>query len=131
VTPAVPIAQQRATILCVEDEPCLLELRKLQFDRAGYVVLAAETAEAALEIFATHAVDLVFADYLLPGMNGVELAKRLKQINPHVRIVLTSGTGLCPEHAPEIDLFIAKPEDPVEMISAIAALLRPRARYGT
>ena len=131
---AVIVSPQRKgpVILCVEDEPSLLELRKLQFEGAGYDVLAAASPEEALEAFATEHVDLVFTDYLLPRINGAELASRMKQLKPDVPIVLTSGVLECPEDATGVvDLFVAKPTDTGELISAIAALLPPAQRYGT
>ena len=126
------VSANRAVILCVEDEPAILELRKLQFENAGYSVLTAASPEDALEVFTKEHVDLVFTDYLLPRINGAELASRMKRINPDVPIVLNSGVLDCPEDAAGVvDLFLSKPVDTAELISAIAALLPPSERYGT
>ena len=126
------VSAHQPIILCVEDEPAILELRRLQFENAGYSVLTAASPEDAFEIFAKEHVDLVFTDYLLPRVNGAQLASRMKGIKSHVPIVLNSGVLDCPEDAAGVvDLFLTKPVDTAELISAIASLLPPAELYGT
>src|SRR5690348_89887 len=57
-------------ILCVDDEETPLVLRKFLLQKAGYEVLTARSAEEALAIASTSAVDLVLSDYLMPGTTG-------------------------------------------------------------
>src|SRR6185503_1589060 len=67
-----------ATILVVEDEPAIQELISCNLELAGHQALRAENAEQALEMVRTALPDLVVLDWMLPGMSGIELARRLR-----------------------------------------------------
>ena len=67
-----------ATILIVEDEPAIQELVACNLELAGYRVDRAESAEQALGLVRESLPDLIVLDWMLPGMNGVELARRLR-----------------------------------------------------
>jgi CheY-like chemotaxis protein len=66
------------TVCVVEDEPALSEAVKFKLIKAGFNVLTASTGEEALEVFKTHKPDLVWLDVLLPGMNGLEVLRKIK-----------------------------------------------------
>src|SRR5438128_5442060 len=84
---------ESATILVVDDEPIALEFCRSTLVRAGYNVLTASSGEQALNHFKSYRspIDLALIDVVMPGMNGVALAKRLEKLNPGTRIVLMSG----------------------------------------
>ena len=63
------------TILAVDDEEHILELISYNLEKAGYHVLKAETGEMALEVLKENKVDLVLLDWMLPGMDGIEVIK--------------------------------------------------------
>ncbi|MGD9973265.1 MAG: response regulator [Desulfatirhabdiaceae bacterium] len=65
-------------ILVVDDEKQILDLYSQAFSRAGYVVQTAESAEDALDIMAKTPVNVLFLDLNLPGMNGVELCRKIR-----------------------------------------------------
>ena len=69
----------RFKILIVEDEPEIRELLKFSLERADYDVIEAESAEAAISLLADKKPDLAVVDWMLPGMSGVALAKRLRK----------------------------------------------------
>ena len=69
---------RRPLILCVDDEFNGLEGRKMLLEDAGYKVLVATTGADALQLFASHPVDLVLLDYHMPGMNGDVVAEHMK-----------------------------------------------------
>jgi signal transduction histidine kinase/ActR/RegA family two-component response regulator len=82
------------TVLVVEDEPVLREMAQLILEECGYRVLLAGNGREALELWERHklSVDLLFTDMVMPaGVSGVDLAQRLLQQNPHLRIVFASG----------------------------------------
>jgi CheY-like chemotaxis protein len=81
------------TILIVEDEQSLLNLTGRILQSAGYTVLEAASGAEALRIVATHPdrIHLVLTDVVMPGMGGRELASRLADANPDIRVVFTSG----------------------------------------
>jgi CheY-like chemotaxis protein len=62
-------------LLCVDDDPEILTIRKLLLESKGYSVLPATSGEQALEFLSKSIIDLVLLDYLMPGMNGDQLAR--------------------------------------------------------
>ena len=81
------------TILAVDDEPTILALAKDVLELEGYVVLVARNGEEALGIYreSQGGIDLVLLDLTMPVMGGVECFHRLKEIDPAVRVVISSG----------------------------------------
>ncbi len=81
------------TILVVEDEKSLLDLARIMFESKGYTVLAAKDGIEAVEMYRLHRekISLVFTDIGLPGLNGREVFAKLKEINPDVKVIFTSG----------------------------------------
>src|SRR3954467_2032672 len=73
---ALPMA---ANILLVEDEPAIQELIAVNLQHAGHHVMRAGDAEGALGIVRNALPDLLLIDWMLPGMSGVSLARRLRQ----------------------------------------------------
>jgi two-component system phosphate regulon response regulator PhoB len=67
-----------ATILVVEDEPAIQELIAYNLKQAGHQPLRADNAEQALHLVANALPDLVLLDWMLPGLSGIEFARRLR-----------------------------------------------------
>jgi two-component system, response regulator, stage 0 sporulation protein F len=96
------------TCLVVDDEPAILRLVAVVLRDLGCETLTAVNAESALEIAEKTEPDLVISDVKLPGMDGVELAKRLKS-RDNTPVLLMSAFGEPRMH--EGDGFLAKPFD--------------------
>ena len=81
------------TILLVEDETNLRRLARQYLETQGYKILEAEDGAAALQFVAGHqgAIDLLLTDVIMPGMNGRELAARVTELLPDVRVLYMSG----------------------------------------
>ena len=81
------------TIVVVDDQAVVLEFCRTTLERAGFTVFSAANGEQALTFFEPNRspVDLALIDIMMPGMSGIELAKRLEKLNTGVRIVLMSG----------------------------------------
>jgi PAS domain S-box-containing protein len=80
------------TVLVVEDNAALRRVAVRQLTRLGYVVIEADSAEAALGQLATARVSVLFTDVVMPGgMNGFELAQRARTAQPDIKVLLTSG----------------------------------------
>jgi CheY-like chemotaxis protein len=114
-------------ILCVDDEPNSLILRKLVLEKAGYRVLTASSAPQALEVLSANAVNLVLSDQLMPGTTGTELARQVKTQFPALPVILISGVNEIPPDAENADLFMSKVEGPTAMCEKIAAVLEKSA----
>ena len=83
------------TLLLVDDEPNILAALRRTLRREGYRILTAPGGEAALELLAQQAVDVIVSDQRMPGMSGVEFLSRVRSLFPDtVRIVLSGYTDL-------------------------------------
>lgn len=92
--PAVVIpTDQAATVLIVEDEDAVRELVRVALARAGYRVLVARDGDEALTRAAAHdgRIDLLLTDVVMPGLNGREVAQRVRQVRPDSRVLFMSG----------------------------------------
>ncbi len=83
--------QGKETILVVDDEPSLCKLAREVLEQQGYHVLTSERAADALQILKTHKVDLLFSDVVMPGMDGYQLASKVRELYPDIKIQLASG----------------------------------------
>jgi DNA-binding NtrC family response regulator len=127
-TPAPVDAPARAveTILLVEDEEALLEATRRLLVRAGYNVITASSAAAALELASAYegSIDLLLTDVVMPRMRGNQLALALRVLRPGVRVVYMSGfAGPIVEDAMSLESaeFIDKPFTARELLARIAA----------
>jgi PAS domain S-box-containing protein len=93
VQPKSAALEGSETILFVDDEELLRPLIGRALATHGYTVLTAADADEALDLAAGHPgpIDLLITDVVLPGMNGCDLAKRLQERRPELRILYTSG----------------------------------------
>ena len=92
-SPEESIKKGHQTILLVEDEPSILKLCKLIFERNGYTVLAFEKAMDAIKMEEGYhgTIDLLVTDVMMPEMNGFELSKKLLALHPELKILFISG----------------------------------------
>ena len=115
------------TILCVDDEPNALAIRKMLFQHAGYTVFTATDGATALRLFNSNDFDVVLSDHLLPGESGAELARQMKLLKPHIPIALLSGVSDLSSGVELADAFINKADGPAQLLERIAALLKSSA----
>ena len=82
-------------VLVIEDEPALREAIKFKLERRGIMVDAVETGEAGLLMLATKVPDLVWLDMLLPGINGIEVMKRIRATPglQNLKVIVVSVSG--------------------------------------
>src|ERR1700710_516392 len=105
------MAQESHLVLCVDDEEIGLKVRKILLERAGYRVLTAPNGSDGLDIFAREPIEAVVLDYSMPGMNGGEVASRMRQAKPSVPILLLSAyIGLPPDVIAMVDTYMTKGE---------------------
>jgi CheY-like chemotaxis protein len=69
------------TILSIDDEPNVSEVRRLLLESEGYEVVEARTGEEGLRLFQSQKIDLVVVDYWMAGMNGLAVAREIKKLN--------------------------------------------------
>ena len=117
------MSDSKAVILCVDDEPNSLVLRKLVLQKAGYEVVTADSALCALDVLASRQIDLVLSDQLMPGQTGTQLARQIKDKWPSLPVILISGVNEIPPDAAIADLFMSKVDGPVMMCQNINDVL--------
>ena len=123
------MAQEPYLVLCVDDELIGLKVRKILLERAGYRVLTAPDGSTGLEIFATQPVDCVVLDYSMPGMNGGEVAAKMREAKPQIPILLLSAyIGLPSEVLSMVDLCMTKGEGPPVLLNKLDSLLQTLSR---
>ncbi|MBL8486271.1 MAG: phosphate regulon transcriptional regulator PhoB [Rhodocyclaceae bacterium] len=122
-----------AHILVVEDEPAIQALIAANLERAGHVVLRALDAETGLRLVNEALPDLILLDWMLPGMSGIDLARRLRA-NERTRSVPIIMLTARSEEQDKVrgletgaDDYVTKPFSPRELQARINAVLRRRA----
>jgi DNA-binding NtrC family response regulator len=120
---------RRDTVLIIEDEEVLRDLLKMMLEEDGIKVLAAGDGIEAVEIFEKRKdeIGLVLSDMGLPRLGGWDAFLKMKEINPHVRVILASGY-FSPQVKSELlksgaQDFIQKPYNPPEILATIHRIL--------
>ena len=116
-------------VLVLEDESSIRGFIVINLERAGYEVIEAETGEEALEKLAANPdTRAALLDIMLPGIDGIEVCRRIRLTDPHIGIIMLSArsqemdkvTGLMTG----ADDYITKPFSPAELTARVDALLR-------
>ncbi len=115
-------------ILAIDDNPKLIEILRLCLERQDYEVIAAYSGSEGLRRFQDNHPDLVILDIMMPGMDGWEICRSLREMSPDVPIliltVLREKASIVRGLALGADGFMAKPFRPGELVARIQALLR-------
>jgi len=120
----------KATILIIEDEAEIREMLRFSLERADYQVLEAETAEIALEKLQGRLPDLLLVDWMLPGISGIELVRRLRkdEVTAALPAIMLTARGEETDKLKGfdsgVDDFLSKPFSPKELLARIKAILR-------
>lgn len=113
-----------ATILCIDDEASSGKVRKLLLESEGYRVIVSESGQEGLEALQSERVDLVILDYWMSGMNGIEVAERIKIMKPSIPIIILSGFAELPGEAIGLaDRWILKGRSTHDLLTAITELI--------
>jgi two-component system, OmpR family, response regulator ResD len=120
----------RGSILVVDDEPTIADVVSRYLERAGYSARIALDGPGALRCAGEERPDLVVLDLMLPGMDGLEVMRRLREFGegPRVSVILLTAKG---EHSDRIvglrlgaDDYVVKPFSPAELVARVDAVLR-------
>ena len=118
-----------ASILVVDDDPKIRDLLRLYLERDGHKVMLAADGELALSLAARGKPDLVLLDIMLPGLDGLEVCRRLRD-NGDVAILLLTARSGDADKVVGLDLgaddYVVKPFSPRELMARVRALLRRR-----
>jgi len=123
-------------VLVVEDEEAIREMLTVVLEQAEFSVSVAADAQLALALLAEKIPDLILLDWMLPGISGVELARRLKRDDTYaeIPIILVTARGEEEDKIRGLDVgaddYITKPFSPRELIARIRAVLRRSGKFG-
>lgn len=118
------------TILIIEDEPDIAESLRYNFEREKYKTLIAESGEKGLRIALESIPSLIILDLMLPGMNGIELCRRLRRESETKKIPIIMLTAKATENDKIVGLetgaddYIVKPFSIKEVLARVRAVLR-------
>jgi DNA-binding response OmpR family regulator len=126
VSPADDRPAQR--VLVVDDDATVSDVVRRYLERAGYDVTQAEDGQQALTAFARTRPDLVVLDLMLPGIDGLEVCRRLQRHGPDVPVIMLTALG---EEADRVlglqlgaDDYVTKPFSPRELVLRVQSVLR-------
>jgi len=122
------VADSPPTIFVVDDEQMLLDLAKMILEPAGFQVYLFKDPQKALAeyVAAQSPPDVLVTDYAMPEMNGMDLIRECKRLNPQQKTILLSGTvdeGIYANSTNKPDQFLAKPYQINKLVEVIHALL--------
>lgn len=123
-----PRVKAQGTILVVDDEPSIRKLAMTCLEKSGWQVLSAKDGLEALEIFKDHekSISAVLLDQSMPRLNGAETLQRLYQINPGVRVLMSSGydqENVVSDSSRAPAGFLGKPYRPNQLVEAIGEIV--------
>ncbi|MDP1682839.1 MAG: phosphate regulon transcriptional regulator PhoB [Burkholderiales bacterium] len=122
-----------ATVMVVEDEPAIQELIAFNLKQAGHFVIEAPSAEQASRMIKETLPDLILLDWMLPGMSGIEFARKIKSdsYTKAIPVIMLTARGEEQDKVKGLetgaDDYVTKPFSPRELNARIKAVLRRRA----
>jgi two-component system response regulator MprA len=118
----------KAHVLVVDDDPRITELVRRILAFEGYSVAIAATGDQALARTLEHPPDLILLDIMLPGIDGLEVTRRLRQAGDNVPILMLTARDAVPDRVAGLEVgaddYLVKPFAPEELVARVKALLR-------
>lgn len=125
----------RKKILCIEDEPQMIDLIKLILETKGYQVLGAEGGQEGLDLMRTEKPDLILLDLMMPEMDGGDVFHRMKEeveLRDIPVVVVTAKAAPIDKvlwiNVAKVDDYVTKPFGPRELVESVERVL---AKYET
>ena len=129
---------KKLTALVVEDEKVANELLSSTFNNFFASVTSSFNGEDALDTFKKQKPDIVFVDIIMPGMDGIELSRKIRDMNPNQIIIVISASNDIQKISESIEIgvnsFIQKPIDTkkiIELLTNITALINKKKKIET
>lgn len=121
--------ESKGTVLVVDDEPTIVEIVGRYMERAGYETHTAADGPQALRMVERHHPDLVVLDLMLPGIDGIEVLRQLRERpGDEVAVILLTARGEESDRLVGLrrgaDDYVVKPFSPAELVARVDAVLR-------
>jgi len=118
------------TILIIEDDPTMLRVLRDNFEYSGFAVLTADDGEQGLQMALGRKVELIVLDIMLPGINGYEICRRVRQQGIDAPIIMLTAKGQESDVVLGLNLgaddYVTKPFSIKELLARAEAFLRRR-----
>jgi DNA-binding response OmpR family regulator len=115
-------------VLVVDDDPTVSDVVRRYLERAGYAVTLCADGVSALTAYERDRPDLVVLDLMLPGLNGLEVCRRLRATDPGLPIVMLTALGEESDRVLGLELgaddYLTKPFSPRELVLRVQSVLR-------
>jgi DNA-binding response OmpR family regulator len=116
------------TVLVVDDDPVIVNLLQVNFEIEGYEVLTATAGESGLAQARSGNPDVIVLDVMMPGIDGIEVARRLRadDATSRIPIILLSAKAQSSDVQAGLavaDEYVTKPFEPLELLDRVAAVL--------
>jgi CheY-like chemotaxis protein len=111
------------TILFVEDDEGVRESTATSLAQNGFRLLIARSGDEAMRLFAREHVDVLFTDIVMPGLNGIELAKQARLLQPDLKVLFMTAYYSRAAEAEELGMLLFKPVRDVQIAAALADLM--------
>jgi DNA-binding response OmpR family regulator len=122
------IGEDLARVLVVDDDPMVSDVVRRYLERGGYAVLLAADGPAALDAFHRQRADLVVLDLMLPGIDGLEVCRRLRVLAPDLPVIMLTALGEEADRVLGLELgaddYVTKPFSPRELTLRVQSVLR-------
>jgi two-component system alkaline phosphatase synthesis response regulator PhoP len=114
-------------VLVVDDDPQVVRLLRVNLELEGYDVVSASDGFKALDAVKAEQPDLIVCDVMMPGMDGVEVVRRLRADKVTLPVVMLSAKAMRSDMQAGLDAganeYVTKPFDPAELIDVVDRLL--------
>jgi len=124
------MAEEKKKVLCIEDEPEMIDLIRLILERKGFEVLGAVGGEEGLEVIRRERPDLILLDLMMPEVDGWEVYRQMRadeQLKDIPVIVVTAKAQSIDKvlglHIAKVDDYVTKPFGPQELLKSINKVL--------
>ena len=122
--------EAKKRILCIEDDPEMIDLIRLILERRGFVVEGADGGKAGLASVQANPPDLVLLDLMMPDMDGWDVHQKMRAdaATRHIPIIVVTASAQSIDrefglHIAKVDDYIVKPFSPQELLASVSRLL--------
>ena len=129
------MAEEKKKVLCIEDEPEMIDLIKLILERKGFEVVGAVGGAEGLEVIRREKPDLILLDLMMPEVDGWEVFRQIRadeQLKPIPVIVVTAKAQSIDKvlglHIAKVDDYVTKPFGPQELLRSVNKVLAMKTK---
>lgn len=130
--------ENKKRVVCVEDEPAMIDLIRLILGRKGYEVIGASGGREGLDAIQREKPDVVLLDLMMPDMDGWEVYQKLKahELTKDIPVIVVTAKAQSIDkvlglHIAKVDDYITKPFGPQDLVDSVEKVLMRRERAGS